>query len=320
MSSATYGADADELDRLAAAFRLAADELDADGGQLTRLLNNVTWMGDVATRFVGDWTGVRIPQIGLSTRFLREAADVLAANAADQRHVSGAGTGSIGSIAPLPPKPEKADDSGGLDDLERRLEGIGLPIDVITVLLENLAHLDVLTIAQLEGLIDALPPGFGAVLSALDGALDVGATILTMAQDFAAHVHLPVDERLVHAVTVASIDVAVSKGVEAAVTWGLAALGSVVPGIGTGIGLVVGKVVGIALSEAIEWGIDMIDDGLDITDHVADGVVDAYRTGTDVGGAIIGEVGDVIGDVGDVIGDVGDVIGDGIGQLVGGLF
>src|SRR6056297_136318 len=96
--SVMYGADADELDRLAAEFHRAADELDREGGLMTQLLNNVSWLGDVASRFVGGWTGVQLPKIGLSTRFLREAADDLARNAAEQRHGSRRRTGSLGAL------------------------------------------------------------------------------------------------------------------------------------------------------------------------------------------------------------------------------
>lgn len=83
-----WGADADELDRLAAAFARAADELDHDAGTLTRVLDGISWLGDSATRFLGTWSGSRLPQIGLSTRFLREASVSLARNAAEQRRVS----------------------------------------------------------------------------------------------------------------------------------------------------------------------------------------------------------------------------------------
>ena len=62
MSSTMYGADADELDRLAAEFNRAADELDRQGGALTGILNNVSWLGDTATRFLSDWTGIQLPR------------------------------------------------------------------------------------------------------------------------------------------------------------------------------------------------------------------------------------------------------------------
>lgn len=102
--SRTYGADVAELRRLAGEFRIAADELDRDGGMMTRLLNGVDWIGGVASRFTSQWTGVQLPRISLSTRFLREAADQLTRNADQQERASGgaaAGAGGSGSI-PIP--------------------------------------------------------------------------------------------------------------------------------------------------------------------------------------------------------------------------
>ncbi|MFT3852172.1 MAG: hypothetical protein QM733_05465 [Ilumatobacteraceae bacterium] len=85
-----YGADADELDRLAAEFVRAAEELDGEGNAITRLLNNIAWLGDVAENFFSGWTGVHLPRIGLSANALREASRGLTANAAQQREVSNA--------------------------------------------------------------------------------------------------------------------------------------------------------------------------------------------------------------------------------------
>lgn len=88
-----WGADVDDLERLAAEFARAADELDRNAGLLTRLLDNVSWLGDVATRFMGRWSDTQLPQIGLSTRFLREASSQLAANARQQREASASAGG-----------------------------------------------------------------------------------------------------------------------------------------------------------------------------------------------------------------------------------
>jgi pimeloyl-ACP methyl ester carboxylesterase len=91
-----YGADADELERLAADFRRAADDLDGDGGALTGLLNNISWLGDTAGRFLDNWTGVQLPRIGLSTQFLRDTAALLQHQAAHQRAASDATGASQG--------------------------------------------------------------------------------------------------------------------------------------------------------------------------------------------------------------------------------
>lgn len=96
--STMYGADVAELRRLSAEFHAAANELDRDGGMMTRLLNSVDWVGGVASRFTSQWTGVQLPRIGLSTRFLREAADELSRNA-DQQERASRSSGRGGSHA-----------------------------------------------------------------------------------------------------------------------------------------------------------------------------------------------------------------------------
>jgi surface antigen len=336
--SQTFGADADELDRLAAAFRQAADELDADGSQLTQLLNNVAWMGDVAGRFVGDWTGVRVPQIGLSTRFLRDAAAVLAANAAEQRRASGGASGSIGAIPRIPPRPaeppEQDEDRPEVwDALEGALTAMGLASGAVNAVIDGLTEF--LGPDQVQELLDnLLTPGFVSAFKLLDQALDLSTALVSMARDFGEHAHLPMDERLVHAVTVASIGFAASKGVEAAVTWAMTALGSVVPVLGTGVGMVAGKVIGFALAEGIEWGLDKLDDAYDVTGQAADLVVEGYRRLEDFGGDVVDVIGgavEVVGSVGDAVvdgatdvigavGDAGGAVVDGVSGFVGGLF
>jgi hypothetical protein len=95
-----HGADVQELRRLSAELTTAADELDNEGQLMTRMLNNVSWLGDVATRFLGNWTDQQLPRIGLSTRFLREAAEQLTRHADEQERASSAGTS--GTISPKP--------------------------------------------------------------------------------------------------------------------------------------------------------------------------------------------------------------------------
>lgn len=93
-----YGADADELDALAAEFRRVADDIERGSSLLTRTISNLSWFGDVATAFMSDWTGANVPRIGLSTRFLRDAADELQRNAAQQRTASDGTTGGSGTV------------------------------------------------------------------------------------------------------------------------------------------------------------------------------------------------------------------------------
>jgi hypothetical protein len=120
-----FGADADELERIASEFRSAADELDGEGSTLTGILNRVSWLGDIATRYLDSWTGVQIPKIGMSTEFLRNAARKLDAHAAQQRDTSGAATGAIGmTVQPGggPPRmvTEGQADAGGTYSTEYR--------------------------------------------------------------------------------------------------------------------------------------------------------------------------------------------------------
>lgn len=162
-----YGADADELDRLSVEFARAADDLDRDGGLMTQLLNNVSWMGDVASRFVGGWTGIQLPKIGLSTRFLREASDQLARNARDQRAASAGATGGATSDVARPvsgPSPvaideqvrERESKSGavirGVDGSEIRFRRMSDGTYEVVVTLANGTTLDAGDAAALWGI------------------------------------------------------------------------------------------------------------------------------------------------------------------------
>lgn len=318
-----YGADADELDRLAAEFRRAADELDADGGQMTRLLSNVAWVGDVAGRFVGEWTGVRIPQVGLSTRFLREAADRLAANAAEQRQASGAGGGALRST----PAPDVGKRSGGAwDSLEKALKNAGMAPDVVKAILDGFKEF--LGPDQVQDLLEGwLTADMLGALGAIGKGFDIAKVLVAMAADYAANAHLPMDERMVRAVTVAAISVAMSAGVKTAVSWGMAKLGliagSVVPVAGNAAGFVIGKVVGYGVGHVLEGVLSNLDGSIGASEMAVDAVLEAYRAGRDASDAI----GDVVSDAVDVISDLGGSIVDGItggiddaAQLIGGWF
>lgn len=94
-----FGADADELERLATEFENAATELESDAGGLTRTVSNITWLGDVATDFMSEWTGSRVPQINRCTAFLTSSAKALREQARQQREASQAngGTGTGGT-------------------------------------------------------------------------------------------------------------------------------------------------------------------------------------------------------------------------------
>lgn len=95
MSRQMYGADTDELERLSAEFARVAEEIDGEANAMTGVLNRVSWIGDIATDYLGDWTGISLPKIGLSTQFLRDASENLRLQAQEQRDAStGDGGGS----------------------------------------------------------------------------------------------------------------------------------------------------------------------------------------------------------------------------------
>ncbi len=120
--SVMYGANSDELERIAGQIRSVADDLDSEAAMLTGVLNRVSWLGDVATRFLGQWTGVQVPKIGLSTQFLRDAAVRLEHNARQQRHTSNTNAGGLRTTPQSPgdveipdaPPPPPSDPGAGV--------------------------------------------------------------------------------------------------------------------------------------------------------------------------------------------------------------
>lgn len=82
------GADPDALERGAAQLRAAADEIDQQARTLPAELQAVWWMGQVATRFMQMLGSDHIPAMQSTTQFLRNAADELIRQAAEQRAVS----------------------------------------------------------------------------------------------------------------------------------------------------------------------------------------------------------------------------------------
>src|SRR5690606_8384561 len=64
--------------------------------------NNISWLGDAAGRYVSDWTGLQMPRIRLSTRFLRDEAANLRRQSNEQRAASGASTGTRFDLGSFP--------------------------------------------------------------------------------------------------------------------------------------------------------------------------------------------------------------------------
>lgn len=96
MAQRMIGADVDALDGLVVQMRSAADELDQHESGLTSLLRGVPWVGDFASHFIDLWSSSRRVQLQSSASFIRDAADSLARNAAEQRSASETG-GVIGA-------------------------------------------------------------------------------------------------------------------------------------------------------------------------------------------------------------------------------
>lgn len=83
-----YGADPEELDRIAAKMVATADELDKGAKGLTAAVATVAWFGEAALGFLSDWTGIKIPRLYLTTGFLRDTAKDLEQQAREQRLAS----------------------------------------------------------------------------------------------------------------------------------------------------------------------------------------------------------------------------------------
>ena len=83
-----YGADVDALEAAASQLDQAADQLDRSAGQLTSGLGAVRWLGAVAVSFSDIWNSRHRPGLATTAGFLRDNAQVLRKQAADQRNAS----------------------------------------------------------------------------------------------------------------------------------------------------------------------------------------------------------------------------------------
>jgi hypothetical protein len=84
----TWGADAGQLDALAAAFDRAANVLDQNRVRLNAQVHHAPWKGSSAERFRRDWDSVHLPHLVSAASFLHTGRAALARNAADQQHAS----------------------------------------------------------------------------------------------------------------------------------------------------------------------------------------------------------------------------------------
>lgn len=117
-----YGAESDELDRLARVMDSEADELDQQSRLLTSNLRSIMWIGEIVDRFMAHWNGRLLPRLGVSAAFLREAAVELRHHADEQRTTSAADAG----LAPV--SSLNSDYSTKIDD-DKRIAGTFTPDD-----------------------------------------------------------------------------------------------------------------------------------------------------------------------------------------------
>ncbi|HRE03257.1 MAG TPA: hypothetical protein PLV68_18310, partial [Ilumatobacteraceae bacterium] len=216
------------------------------------------------------------------------------------------------------------EDSGAWDRVQSILEGLGLSQGAIEAIIEALRKSGKLPD---EGLLAVL--GNDQLMGFIKGAgvvLDIVGVIVDFATDYIDHPNLPTDERIIHALYDTALRFAMSEGVEAGVTWLMAAAGSVVPVLGTAVGAAVGKVVGWALGEAVEFGLDKLDEHTDFVDKYADTVVEGYRAAKQGAEWVSDRVDDIKDGAGkvvdgakDVAGKVGQGARDAAGKVGGGI-
>lgn len=321
MPTTMYGADADELERIAGTLRSAADELDGHAGSVTTTLRSVAWVGGVATRFGANWIGGHRPRIVSTAEYVRVAAARLDRNAAEQRRAGRAvgGTGdAAGAVSTNGGTLGSSSSTAGgesptLDRLGALLGVLGHGRGVLDALAQ---HAHVLEGAGVDGLLDILTnDDFVALLSGLDTVIEVGDVLVDLVGDFVEHPDLPFDERVVHALADASTRFGIDRGVEYAANFLVqAATTALLPGLGAALAPFAGQAAGAIADAVIGEIIESVDGATDVVDIAADAAVEVYRTLEDTFGLVIDAAGAVI----DVAGDAVDLAGDAAGALVDG--
>jgi hypothetical protein len=90
-----WGADPDELNRLAASFGTGAATFEQIGSSLGASLQSTTWTGTDADTFRSDWSHVHLPALSAVVGVLRDLVSLLHKEAAQQQSASAA-DGSAG--------------------------------------------------------------------------------------------------------------------------------------------------------------------------------------------------------------------------------
>jgi uncharacterized protein YukE len=94
------GGDPDQMEQLAQLFDVEAHRIDTITKQLGSRLVTTPWVGHGADRFRSDWNRHHRGELAAARDYLHNARDTLLRQAAEQRHVSSSGGGSL-SGAPL---------------------------------------------------------------------------------------------------------------------------------------------------------------------------------------------------------------------------
>ena len=86
--NATKGMNVEEVRRMSAQLREAAEEITRIEQELTRGLEDVDWTGPDADRFRGQWAGEMVPALQQIKNSVNELGDSADRNAAEQEATS----------------------------------------------------------------------------------------------------------------------------------------------------------------------------------------------------------------------------------------
>ncbi|WP_087483432.1 WXG100 family type VII secretion target [Brachybacterium massiliense] len=86
--NATKGMNVEEVRRMSAQLREAAEEITRIEQELTRGLEDVDWTGPDADRFRGQWAGEMVPALQQIMNSVNELGDSADRNAAEQEATS----------------------------------------------------------------------------------------------------------------------------------------------------------------------------------------------------------------------------------------
>jgi hypothetical protein len=272
--STMVGADAAELERVAHTFRLAADELDDHAASVTAMLRSMVWVGGVATRFESHWAGDHHRRLRSTAASIRTAAADLDRNAAEQRAAGEIG----GSSAPRAGNPAR---------VGRALDRLGATEELLGVaggLAEDLADH-----GAVNRFVDLLAgENFERFLDGAGHVVDAGTVVVDAVADFADHLALPFDERIVHALSDAAVRLGLSEGMETAAEWlAGAATTALMPGFGAVLAPFAGGLAGVLADTVMGVVVDVVDGATDFVDSAADASVVAYREIKEVFGVVV---------------------------------